>query len=222
MPPIKNHFNWYLSKSLIQVIISLTSGQRRGETMFSYKSASQELTKEMIVQKARVLFIEKGFQDVSMRSIAKEVGCTHGALYYHFKNKAELFYAIVEIDFAALNDLLEKTVQGPEDDMVKLKNVFICFIEFGLNNQSQYEFMFVVRNTEVDGLSQEAAYISYQKFAQSVQTLSKKKLIIKDVWSAFLALHGFVVHHRGFVNSFEEAKVSATAHVDFILKGLLS
>jgi AcrR family transcriptional regulator len=185
--------------------------------------SSQELTKEKIVQQARTLFVEKGFQDVSMRSIAKQVGCTHGALYYHFKNKVELFDAIVEVDFSELNNLLEDTVQGSEeDDMVKLKNVFLCFIEFGLNNQSQYEFMFVARYAEVDSLSQEAAYLSYQKFAESVQALSDNRLAIKDVWSAFLALHGFVVHHRGFVTNFEEAKVSAVSHVDFILKGLLN
>lgn len=190
--------------------------------MSSHKSASQELTKEMIVQQARTLFVEKGFHDVSMRSIAKQVGCTHGALYYHFKNKVELFGAIVEVDFSALNNLLQDTVQGAEENFKKLKNVFLCFIEFGLNNQSQYEFMFVARYAEVDSLSQEAAFLSYQKFAESVQTLSTKKLEIKDVWSAFLALHGFVAHHRGFVTNFEEAKVSAESHVDFILKGLSS
>lgn len=189
--------------------------------MTSHNSKSQELTKEMILQKARTLFVEKGFQDVSMRSIAKQVGCTHGALYYHFKNKAELFYAIVEEDFSALNNLIEETVKGPEDDPKKLVAIFLRFIEFGLNNQSQYEFMFVVRNTEVDGLSQEAAFLCYQKFAQAVQILSKKQLAIKDVWSAFLALHGFVVHHRGFIHNYEEAKASAEAHVDFILKGLV-
>lgn len=189
--------------------------------MSSHTSASQELTKEMILQKARALFVEKGFQDVSMRSIAKQVGCTHGALYYHFKNKAELFYAIVEVDFSKLNDLLEVTVQGPEDDFTKLENIFIRFIEFGLNNQSQYEIMFIVRNTEVDGLSQEAASLSYQKFATSVNSLATKKVSIKDVWSAFLAVHGFVTHHRGYVNNFEEARESAISHVDFILKGLL-
>ncbi|AMQ07592.1 TetR/AcrR family transcriptional regulator [Sporosarcina sp. resist] len=190
--------------------------------MSSHKSASQELTKEMIVQQARALFIEKGFQDVSMRSIAKQVGCTHGALYYHFKNKVELFDAIVKVDFSRLNDLLEDTAQGAEEDLVKLNNVFLRFIEFGLNNQSQYEFMFVARYAEVDSLSQEAAYVSYQKFAESVQNLSKKRLAMKDVWSAFLALHGFVVHHRGFVINFDEAKVSAESHVEFILKGLFN
>ena len=52
--------------------------------------------------------------------------------------------------------------------------------------------------------------------------LSKKRLAVKDVWSAFLALHGFVVHHRGFVTNFDEAKVSAESHVEFILKGLFN
>ena len=67
-----------------------------------------------------------------------------------------------------------------------------------------------------------AAFLSYQKFAESVQTLAKNRLAVKDIWSAFLALHGFVVHHRGFVTNFEEAKISAEAHVEFILKGLLN
>lgn len=186
----------------------------------SPKKASQELTREIILQKARAQFIEKGFQQVSMRSIAKLLGCSHGAIYYHFKNKAELFYAIVEDDFSKLNNRLEESVQGPEDDSTKLYNVLICYIEFGLNHQSQYELMFMVRNTEVDSLSQEAANLSYQKFAQTVHSLSEKKLKFVDVWSAFLALHGFVSHYIGYVNNFEEAMVAAKLHVNFIIKGL--
>ncbi|MEH7248292.1 hypothetical protein V7114_16065 [Neobacillus niacini] len=78
----------------------------------------------------------------------------------------------------------------------------------------------MVRNTEVDSLSQTAANHSYQMFAQTVQSLSKKKLKIIDVWSAFLALHGFVSHYRGYVDNFEEAKLAAESHVNFIIKGL--
>ncbi|KAB2328674.1 TetR/AcrR family transcriptional regulator [Cytobacillus depressus] len=184
------------------------------------KTTSQELTREIILEKARTQFVEKGFQQISMRSIAKLLGCSHGAIYYHFKNKAELFYAIVEDDFSRLNNRLEETIQGSEDDSTKLFNILIRFIEFGLNHQSQYEIMFMVRNTEVDGLSQFAANQSYQMFAQKVQSLSKKKLKIVDVWSAFLALHGFVSHYRGYVNNFEEAKLAAKSHVNFIIKGL--
>lgn len=188
--------------------------------MASRKSNSQELTRERILQKARSQFVEKGFQQVSMRSIAKLLGCSHGAIYYHFKNKAELFYAIVEDDFSQLNNRLEETMQGSEDNSTKLFNVLLNFIEFGLNHQNQYEIMFLVRNTEVDSLSQAAANLSYQKFAQTIQSLSKKKLEIIDIWSAFLALHGFVSHYRGYVGNFEEAKLAAKSHVSFIIKGL--
>ncbi|MBF2545512.1 TetR/AcrR family transcriptional regulator [Listeria seeligeri] len=184
------------------------------------KIASQELTKEIILQNARSQFVEKGFQQVSMRSIAKLLHCSHGAIYYYFKNKAELFYAIVEDDFSELNNRLEETIQGSEDDSAKLYNVLIRFIEFGLNHQSQYEIMFLLRNTEVDSLSQVAADQSYQKFAQTIQSLSKKRLENVDVWSAFLALHGFVSHYFGYVDDFEEAKSAAELHVNFIIKGL--
>lgn len=185
------------------------------------RRSSHDLTKELIIEKARGLFIEKGFRDVSMRSIAKELNCSHGAIYYHFHNKADLFYAIVEADFNQLNGLIDKAVNGPGDDETNLRQLFLRFLEFGLNNQNQYEIMFIVRHTEVDGLAQEAALKCYQKFAQSVHQLSNKKLAIKDVWSAFLSAHGFISHYRGYVNQFDEAQEAANLHVDFILKTLV-
>lgn len=184
------------------------------------KPTSQELTREMIIGEARTQFIEKDFHQVSMRSIAKELGCSHGAIYYHFKNKAELFYAIIEEYFAELNRFLDETVNGTEDNQTKLYHVFLGFLEFGLNNQSQYEYMFMLRSVEVDGLSQESANRSYEKFAQSVQSLSSDKLSISDIYSAFISLHGFVSHFRGYVVSFEEAKEPAQLHAKFIVKAL--
>lgn len=185
------------------------------------KTNSKELTRELIIKQARTQFIDKGYQQISMRNIAAQLGCSHGAIYYYFKNKAELFYAIVEEDFAKLNDQIEQVIQGPEDDSKKLSNILIRFIEFGLNHQSQFEIMFLVRNNEVDSLSQTAANESYQKFAQAVQSLAKKRIRIIDIWSAFLALHGFVSHYRGYVDHFDEAKLAAESHVNFVIKGLI-
>lgn len=184
------------------------------------KPSSQDLTREMIIGEARTQFIEKDFHQVSMRSIAKELGCSHGAIYYHFKNKAELFYAIIEEYFAELNSLLDAVVDGTEDNRTKLYHVFLGFMEFGLNNQSQYEYMFMLRSNEVDGLAQEAANLSYEKFARSVQSLSDDELLISNIYSAFMALHGFVSHYRGYVTNFEEAKEAAQLHAKFLIKAL--
>ncbi len=186
------------------------------------KRASEELTKEMILKEAQTQFEKKDFQNVSMRNIAKQLGCSHGAIYYHFKNKAELFYMIIEEHFSKLNALLDETTEGPENDETKLKNVFLRFIEFGLNHQSQYELMFMLRNKEVDSLSQQAANESYQKFAQAVQSLSSNQLTVADIWSIFIALHGFVSYYRGFVSHFEEAEAAAISHVNFIVSGVKS
>ena len=51
--------------------------------------------KERILKAAREEFMEKGFIDASMRSIAGTVGITATALYRHFSNKEEMYEAIV-------------------------------------------------------------------------------------------------------------------------------
>ncbi|MDQ0271460.1 TetR/AcrR family transcriptional regulator [Cytobacillus purgationiresistens] len=184
------------------------------------KSSAEELTKEEIVYRAREQFIEKGYEKVTMRGLASKLGCSHGALYYYFKNKAELFYAVVEKDFAHLNQLLKDVVSGPNENQQKLHEILLCFIRFGLNQQKQYEFMFMMKNDEVDSLSHEASMQSYHKFAEAVFKLKNEKVQQDAIYSAFIALHGFVSHHCGYVTDFNEVKEAAEGHVQFILKGL--
>ena len=184
------------------------------------KAGTQELTRDIIVQKARIMFVEKGYQAISMRGLAKELACSHGAIYYHFKNKAELFYAIVDEGFAALNQRIEETLKGNEQENQKLHRLMLRFIEFGLDNQSQYEMMFMQREKEVDSLSRQAANLSYEKFAQAVQALSANKLKLSSIWFAFLSLHGFVSHYHGVVDGFAPAETAAEYHVQFIINGL--
>lgn len=53
-------------------------------------------TKAEIINVAKAEFMEKGFQETSMRTIAGKVGITATALYRHYKNKEEIFDTIVE------------------------------------------------------------------------------------------------------------------------------
>ncbi len=53
------------------------------------------LTKERILKEAMALFSVYGFDSVSVRRIAEEVGVKNSALYKHFKNKQAIFDAIV-------------------------------------------------------------------------------------------------------------------------------
>ena len=53
-------------------------------------------TKEKILMTALRLFARDGYEAVSVRTIAEELGMTKGALYRHYKNKRDIFNSIVE------------------------------------------------------------------------------------------------------------------------------
>ena len=58
----------------------------------------QEL-RAAFLEAARTAFVRDGFDSVSMRQLAAEVGYSHGSVYLHFKNKAQLFDCLVEESF---------------------------------------------------------------------------------------------------------------------------
>ena len=64
--------------------------------------ASSE-TKKKILDSAMAEFLEKGFMNASLRTIAANAGLTTGAMYRHFKDKDALFCALVDeaIDVAS-------------------------------------------------------------------------------------------------------------------------
>lgn len=53
-------------------------------------------TKEHLLESARSEFMEKGYMKASLRKICANAGVTTGALYFFFKDKEDLFGAIVE------------------------------------------------------------------------------------------------------------------------------
>ena len=76
-----------------------------------------EERRDEILEAAREVFAERGYQKASMREIARRAGITQAALYYHFENKEDLLIIILE-QFS--NDFYQSLLgcmtraQGPE------------------------------------------------------------------------------------------------------------
>ena len=51
-------------------------------------------TRERILDVALDLFVEKGFDQTSLREIAEQLGVTKAALYYHFPSKGDILIAL--------------------------------------------------------------------------------------------------------------------------------
>jgi AcrR family transcriptional regulator len=59
------------------------------------KKKEREMKRNYIMESAQKLFLSKDYDEVSMNSIANEVGVNKATLYYYFKNKEALYFAIV-------------------------------------------------------------------------------------------------------------------------------
>ena len=55
-----------------------------------------QLTRQQIIDAARAVFHESGVSRSSLDAVARVAGVTRGAVYWHFKDKTELFHAVRE------------------------------------------------------------------------------------------------------------------------------
>ena len=62
-------------------------------------------TKELILKISKEEFILKGYNNVSLRDIADKCHITATAIYRHFKNKEEIFDAIINPFICYFNEI---------------------------------------------------------------------------------------------------------------------
>ncbi|XHS78807.1 TetR family transcriptional regulator [Burkholderiaceae bacterium UC74_6] len=78
-------------------------------------------TREKLLDAAEVLFQREGVSRTSLQQIAQEAGLTRGAVYWHFKDKAELFDAMMRRGTMPLEQGISRPVDGqPEDGAMSL------------------------------------------------------------------------------------------------------
>jgi len=74
-------------------------------------------TKKRIVDCARRLFVEKGYNNVTVDEIINEASSSKGGFYTHFKTKEDLIYSMVPMvdeaysNFSKMNKNYENTVE---------------------------------------------------------------------------------------------------------------
>lgn len=66
--------------------------------------------KQRIVVAAGDLFLEKGFQQTTVRDLANAVGLQSGSLFHHFPNKEAILAAVMARSIACCTEKLEKVL----------------------------------------------------------------------------------------------------------------
>lgn len=71
------------------------------------RQAAKVRTRQKVLDAARSLFAERGYEPATIRDIAKGAGMSTGAVFANFQDKAELFEAVLSEDLAKLAETLK-------------------------------------------------------------------------------------------------------------------
>lgn len=80
---------------------------------------SEKETRQKLLESARKEFKEKGYVDASLRTICKNINVTTGALYFFFKDKNDIYTAIVGDAYNAFMQVAAQCISS-EESMLSL------------------------------------------------------------------------------------------------------
>lgn len=129
--------------------------------------------REKILSTAKSLFIQYGFHALAMRQIAEALSVSKPALYYHFKNKEELFLAILNAYLDEMEAALDRIAAEPVTYRKKIRT----FVEYVLGQPSDQRAIIRLASQEMGQLSAAARksfdHIYRDKFVGKVEAILK-------------------------------------------------
>jgi len=127
---------------------------------------TKEESRQKIMQAAFEAFAEKGYSQTSMDDIVKRSGLSKGTLYWHFKNKQELFLATIEMVMKEWDEQLALLADAGGSSEERIRD---CF--------SQIAAIFADSKNLI-GLMVDAFFQSYQ--------MEEAQFIMKDIYARFI------------------------------------
>ena len=93
-----------------------------GEKNLSRRERERLRQSREILAAALALFSERGYHSVSMHEIAEKAEFAIGTLYKFFRNKEELYQAVVLEQSDMFHDALVRAIEAPGDEIESLRN----------------------------------------------------------------------------------------------------
>jgi AcrR family transcriptional regulator len=70
-------------------------------------------TRQIVLDAAKRLFTERGYEPATVRDIATAAGMSTGAVFANFTDKADLFNEVIVADYEALAQRMRQAAEGP-------------------------------------------------------------------------------------------------------------
>ena len=108
--------------------------------------------RDKILDAARELFVERGYEAVSMRMIANRIDYSPTAIYLHFRDKEALFQELCAADFLTLA-VVFREISRVGDPVERLRQTGMVYARFAREKPHHYRLMFMTPTPAAETLS---------------------------------------------------------------------
>jgi AcrR family transcriptional regulator len=190
-------------------------------------------TRERILEAAREMFVQHGYEPTTMRAIADKIEYTPTAIYHHFRNKEALLAELCSADFRSLAAAFQR-IGRIEDPLERFSRLCDAYVDFALEHPMQYQLLFMTRHPVVldkgtDRGAGEVAYGFLRETCEDVIASGRLRPELTDpdelaqmAWSSVhgvLALHIVKTEHGKI--KWHDPKGTAARLRDALIRGIL-
>jgi len=193
----------------------------------SIKERKEQEKSEMrglILKTAMNLFLDKGFENITIRNIAEKIEYSPATIYLYFKNKDEILFVLRREGFEKLYEH-QKTSLKLDDPLKRLHKHGEAYIQFALENPEYYDLMFMMRGpvNKTQGINDcDIGLKSYELLKTNVKECMEAGLFSGtnidvaafSLWSYVHGIASLIIRGRGIM--FPEERIN------YIVEGALN
>jgi TetR/AcrR family acrAB operon transcriptional repressor len=198
--------------------------------------ADAAITREQLLDAAERVFRERGVTRTSLAEIAAEAGVTRGAVYWHFRDKADLFAAMCQRATSPMDTMVERAHAARQaSPLATLRSLCIEALEhLAADPRAQAVFEIIFHKSELAG---ELAGVGERHDRDCrdcrtrLQAVVERAIVAGELpadTDAALATHALNAYFTGLMHEWTldpsayDLKRSAPAFIDTFLAGLVA
>ena len=124
-------------------------------------------SRESLIETAARMFAQNGYNKTNVRELAEAVGMKAGSIFYHFKVKEEILYAVMKQAIELLLEATQKDIVTATTPVERLRVLVRIELEMYMGDQSSYglvlihEWRSLPTDLQEDLMDMRAEYESY-------------------------------------------------------------
>ena len=143
------------------------------------KQREKAAIKAKILETANKLFLEKGYEGTSIRTISEAIEYSPATIYLYFKDKNDIFFQLQQQAFELLQEKMRET-QSIVSPLERLRAMGKVYLNFAFDNPQYYDLMFILRSP-MESLKEENTWQQGINLYQTIENTVEACIVANQI-----------------------------------------